>query len=265
MAGYDRESLRPVIDAALSDLFKLSVNEGLRVTTDIDLLPAALSSKHNFSAAIVLVVGTGSIAMSYKRNGHEFHRTARVGGWGRILGDDGSGYATGREGIRKTLRHCDLHRLRKSVGAEGSPFPPLARAVLDHFQGVYPDCDAENLLSMLLVPPGAHEDGDTVRTKNIAGAASVVLSMAVKDAEARQIIEEGAASVAELVEMLVMELGMEAGKCALVLGGGLMGDFMYKKAVLGRVQHHCGGFGHVEFVGQPSIAGVKHLLDCNQS
>lgn len=268
MAGYDRPSLRPLIDSALSEMFNLPLNQGLRVSTDIDLLPAVLSSTRDVNSAIVLVVGTGSVAMSYRREGKEFQRIGRVGGWGRILGDDGSGYATGREGIRRALRQCDLHRLRTSIGADPPPFPPLPRAILEHFQAMYPGCDAGNLLSTLLVPPPAQdgeEDGDTTRTRNIASAASVVLSLATNDAEARRIVETGAASVAELVEMLVKEQAIDAARCALVLGGGLMGDSTYRELVLRGIQNQCGVFGHVESVDQPAVAGARHLLDCNKN
>lgn len=264
LAGYDRLSLQPRINAALSELFRLSFSNGLRVTSDIDLLPAALSTKQDIASAIILVVGTGSVAMSYKRDGNEFQRIGRAGGWGRILGDDGSGYATGREGIRRALRQCDVYRLRKSIGAEPGPFPPLPQAILDHFQSLYSNCDAENLLSTLLVPPPetkGQEDGDVTRTKNIASAASVVLSMAAKDAEAKRIMESGAASVSELVDTLVREQCVDVTHCALVLGGGLMGDPAYKESVLSRVQKDCGGFGHTEYVNQPAIAGARYLLD----
>lgn len=267
MAGYDRLSLQPRINAALSELFRLPIGNGLRVTSDIDLLPAALSSKVDIISAIVLVVGTGSVAMSYTRDNNEFKRIGRVGGWGKILGDDGSGYATGREGIRRALRHCDLYRLRKSIGREPAPFPPLPNAILKHFQGLYPDCDAENLLSTLLVPPSetqGHEDGDVTITKNIASTASVVLSMATEDLEAKEIMEAGAASVGELVEMLVREQEINVAHCALVLGGGLMGNSTYQESVLDGVQRNCGRFGHTEYVDQPAAVGARYLLDSVQ-
>ena len=80
MAGYDRLSLKPIIDAALSNLFTLQLGKGLRVSTDIDLLPAALSYKQGITSVIVLVVGTGSVAMSYRRDGTEIQRIGRVNG-----------------------------------------------------------------------------------------------------------------------------------------------------------------------------------------
>ena len=52
---------------------------------------------------MILVSGTGSVAMGIGRNG-EF---ARVGGWGHILGDEGSGFHIALEGMRAVARSHD--------------------------------------------------------------------------------------------------------------------------------------------------------------
>src|SRR3954465_7738172 len=52
---------------------------------------------------IVLIAGTGSIA--YGRNEH--NEAARAGGWGYMLGDEGSGYWIGRSALRAVLREAD--------------------------------------------------------------------------------------------------------------------------------------------------------------
>lgn len=251
------------MDAELAKMFRMTIQNGLRITSDIDLLPAVLSSESDISSAIVLVVGTGSVAMSYERSGCEFHRTGRAGGWGSLLGDDGSGYSLGREGIRKTLRHCDLHTLRSRSGAKPTAFPPLAQAVLKHFQSVYPGCEPATLLTNLLVPaPGLHikEDGSTSKTKAFASAASVVLAMAGEDNEAKRILGSGASSVAELVSILVQEQKMDINHCALVLGGGIMRNPLYKEMVMHAVENQCGNFRQVKFVSEPAVVGARELV-----
>ncbi len=52
---------------------------------------------------MILVSGTGSVAMGFDEKG----RLARVGGWGHILGDEGSAFHLGLEGIRAVVRACD--------------------------------------------------------------------------------------------------------------------------------------------------------------
>jgi N-acetylglucosamine kinase-like BadF-type ATPase len=54
-------------------------------------------------AGVVVIAGTGSI--SYGRN--ERNQAARAGGWGYMLGDEGSGYWIGRAALRAVLREAD--------------------------------------------------------------------------------------------------------------------------------------------------------------
>ena len=65
---------------------------------------------------VALIAGTGSIAWGCSASGAE----ARAGGWGNLLGDDGSGYWVAREAARRALAEHDR-------GA--APGPP-ARALL---------------------------------------------------------------------------------------------------------------------------------------
>ena len=52
---------------------------------------------------VVVIAGTGSIA--YGRNAQ--NQAARAGGWGYMLGDEGSGYWIGRAALRAVLREAD--------------------------------------------------------------------------------------------------------------------------------------------------------------
>ncbi len=52
---------------------------------------------------ILLIAGTGSIAIGRRRDGSMI----RVGGWGPIFGDEGSGFWIGREAIQAALRAND--------------------------------------------------------------------------------------------------------------------------------------------------------------
>jgi len=63
----------------------------------------ALEGAFKGGAGIILICGTGSIAYGKSQSGAVF----RVGGWGRILGDEGSGYAIGRDGLNAVTRQLD--------------------------------------------------------------------------------------------------------------------------------------------------------------
>jgi N-acetylglucosamine kinase-like BadF-type ATPase len=65
----------------------------------------ALEAGAPAQTGVVVIAGTGSIA--YGRN--ERNEAARAGGWGYVLGDEGSGYWIGRAALRAVLREAD-HR-----------------------------------------------------------------------------------------------------------------------------------------------------------
>lgn len=62
---------------------------------------------------IIVISGTGSIAYGRNRLGEEF----RAGGWGHILGDEGSGYAIGLQALRVVCRAAD-GRVRSTLLSE---------------------------------------------------------------------------------------------------------------------------------------------------
>ncbi len=64
---------------------------------------AALEGAFHGGAGIILIAGTGSIAFGKDRKGN----VHRVGGWGRMLGDEGSGYFVGRLGLTAVTRDID--------------------------------------------------------------------------------------------------------------------------------------------------------------
>lgn len=63
----------------------------------------ALWSGTDGKPGLVVIAGTGSIAFGILPDGKSF----RIGGWGYLFGDEGSGYAIGRETIRRVLMAYD--------------------------------------------------------------------------------------------------------------------------------------------------------------
>lgn len=56
------------------------------------------------SIGIAVIAGTGSAAWGVNHEGGQ----VRAGGWGYVLGDEGSGYWLGREAVRYSLHRMDL-------------------------------------------------------------------------------------------------------------------------------------------------------------
>ena len=76
------------------NLEKVSIESDARI---------ALEGAFNGKPGIVLIAGTGSIVFGKD----ERDKVYRAGGWGRLLGDEGSGYAIGREAFRAVAKLLD--------------------------------------------------------------------------------------------------------------------------------------------------------------
>lgn len=98
VAGAGREEARVALEEALS---RMELARSTRVGTDVE---AAFHDVFgDDEPGILLVAGTGSIAMARGPDG----TVARCGGWGRLLGDEGSGYRIALDGLRAVCRADD--------------------------------------------------------------------------------------------------------------------------------------------------------------
>jgi N-acetylglucosamine kinase-like BadF-type ATPase len=97
IAGVDRPQ-----DAAVVRAIMKRIGYKARVLVVNDAL-VALESGAPGQPGVVIISGTGSI--SYGRNAAGV--AARSGGWGYVLGDEGSGYWIGRAALRAVLREAD--------------------------------------------------------------------------------------------------------------------------------------------------------------
>jgi N-acetylglucosamine kinase-like BadF-type ATPase len=96
-AGVDRQIDRQVLSSIVS-------STGLRCPVQIDhLAAAALAGANSGNPGVVVIAGTG--AVSYGEDG--YGGKARAGGYGPILGDEGSGYDIGRKALVAALRAED--------------------------------------------------------------------------------------------------------------------------------------------------------------
>ena len=97
VAGAGRQAAKEALEHALRDA---GVGERVRVGTDV---AAAARDALDGGPGIVLLAGTVSIAWRRSPDGRE----ARAGGWGALLGDEGSGYALGIAGMKAVVRARD--------------------------------------------------------------------------------------------------------------------------------------------------------------
>ncbi|GAB1523584.1 hypothetical protein RhiTH_006734 [Rhizoctonia solani] len=120
ISGCDRPADAVALQLPLSELLTIPVPH-LVIANDSHLLASPLSSHPDAKSAIVVIGGTGSNCVSFKRkNGRAaLEELSRSGGWGWILGDEGSGFDVGRTAVRHVLTKWDRASLHTS--SEGSP------------------------------------------------------------------------------------------------------------------------------------------------
>ena len=97
LAGAGRESDRKEITNLFNDT---DFNE--KVIVDSDAV-VALAGAFGTAPGIIVISGTGAICFGMNHEG----KVVRSGGWGYLLGDEGSGYFIGREALIAALKDFD--------------------------------------------------------------------------------------------------------------------------------------------------------------
>ncbi|GES66771.1 glucokinase regulator family protein [Aspergillus terreus] len=252
LAGIDRNRFREILTPKLQDAFGVS-GEALRLTNDVDLLAGAMIQHAEVRSAVVVIAGTGSVAMRYEWDAQQQHpgRVARSGGWGHLLGDEGGGYAIGLQALKSAMSALEERRL----GLRSLPLEPLHRAVLDRLGCGVSDGKGIDLVGEILV--GHQETNIKVR---IASLAEVVLNLSSTDEITKRIVEE---QVKQLVETTVGRLihpgcsGFTASEqTGLLLSGSLLGHDEYRKVFLQHLEAH---FAYVEHIREAAVVGAQSL------
>lgn len=163
----------------------------VRVVNDGALLLAAAGQ----SPGVAVVSGTGSIAWGQDANG----RQARAGGWGHLIGDEGSGYDLSVQALRLTVRAADG---RQAWG-------PLPKAVLRALKVK----QARDLLPFVYGPTTAKSD--------LAKLAPVVFRLAAREEpQACALVQNAARALGELVRAVSLNLKLK--RPAVAFGGSLL-------------------------------------------
>ncbi|MEM1270233.1 MAG: BadF/BadG/BcrA/BcrD ATPase family protein [Bacteroidota bacterium] len=96
----DIDAVRVSFDAQRSELPQSLQDVSLDLVDDgVIALQAALDD----DSGLAVIVGTGSLVLGRRLTGE----VVRAGGWGSLLGDEGSGYALGLAGLRAVARALD--------------------------------------------------------------------------------------------------------------------------------------------------------------
>jgi N-acetylmuramic acid 6-phosphate etherase len=257
LAGLDRAGLHQTLAPTLAGIFGLDyTTPSFRLTSDVDLLPASVSVDKNPSSVLVLIAGTGSVAMRYAWTaGSGYVRMARSGGWGHMLGDEGGGYSIGLETIKHTLLVLEEQTLRLRPEVLGK----FEYAVIKQLGCAASKDGSIDILSDLL----SEHHQETVKTR-IAQMAETVLELASHDEVAKAIVEGQTShlvtkTLGRLTDPKSIDYAAPHGT-VLVLAGGLMRNEGYQRALREQLDQRGLHFQEVHVVDDVAAAGAMFLL-----
>lgn len=189
-AGLAGAARRPDARARLEDrLSQLGVSSQVRIVSDAEV---AFVDAFGEAAGILLIAGTGSIGLG-RAGGGELER---VGGWGALLGDEGSGYRIGLDGLQAAIRAAE--RRGPPTGLSDALFRSLG---------------LESVARVL-------EWGQGAGKSRIAALAPLVIQEAERgDAVAVEIVGRAVAGLVGHAQALAKKLGTPAPQRVALVGG----------------------------------------------
>jgi N-acetylglucosamine kinase-like BadF-type ATPase len=202
VAGAGRPSTRSELTSAISSLAQKNKTPFTQITVETDAR-IALEAAFPGKPVIALIAGTGSIAL-YRADDGQIHR---AGGWGSLIGDEGSGYAIARDACAAVMKEYD-GRSEKTL---------LTQKMKDHF-GV---TDPEDLI------PKLHSE----KTELAPFVQKVFEAVTERDRVARQILIKAATDLVECVRVLTLAHPPKHLLPVCLMGGLLEHDNEYSKLV----------------------------------
>jgi N-acetylglucosamine kinase-like BadF-type ATPase len=195
LAGFDRPDDRQMLRAWLEESNRA---RRLVLVNDGDLVVAAGTPD---GWGIGVIAGTGSIAVGRTPDG----RTARAGGWGHLIGDEGSAYDVALAALRLVARRAD----GREPGFD--PHDPLTVRL----------CRALNAETPALLVPALHAAG--MDRRRIAALAPTVLeAAATAPALVNRLLRPAGAALAEQALAVARCLGWTSGALPLAMAGGFL-------------------------------------------
>ena len=188
-SGMDTEASKRQLEHMLSTL---QLNCPTMVVNDADI---ALHANTRGKPGIILISGTGSICYGVNRQGD----TCRVGGFGYILGDEGSSYWVARKGLSAALHAHDR------TG-------PSTRLLNDF-------CKALHIQEIEEVIDFVYQ-----KNKSALGKVSYVVTEASQNGDevAMGIMVEAREELLKMIRTVAAQLGMTSETMPLLLGGSFL-------------------------------------------
>jgi N-acetylglucosamine kinase-like BadF-type ATPase len=226
LAGAGRQDVvRPIVDF-LSKEFPHAVTQ---VVPDYEV---ALEAAVGAGSGVVLIAGTGSVAFGRNVTGE----TARAGGYGPWIGDEGSAFEIGRRAVAAVARTRDLD-------APATVLTTMIPAALH-----CPDWDT--LTMRIMKDP---EDVFPKLFPVVAAAANA------DDDAAKEILFTSAIGLGSLAMSVIRRLGMKNEKFPLVKSGGVFGRSQLLDSLLDSVLASGALHARISRLETSSAVGAAHM------
>ncbi|WP_010647730.1 N-acetylglucosamine kinase [Oceanobacillus massiliensis] len=202
IAGAGNEKNKQCIE----DIIKSFLPSEAVICVESDTMNALYSGTYG-KPGIVHISGTGSI--TYGINSRQ--QQNRVGGWGYLLGDEGSGYDIGRQGVIAALKAYD---------GRGP-----ATILLEMLYGQFAVDDPQDLIKKIYAAPAPKNE--------ISALSRIVMKAYLQgDSQAQAIVDAAVREIVWSIQTLYIKLFAANEQAAIVLCGGVFGE----RAVLEKLQ-----------------------------
>lgn len=195
---------------------------------------AVLTAGTGGQSGLVLIVGTGSVCAAENRSG-EF---VRAGGYGSLIGDEGSGYEIGRQGLLAAIRYAE------GRGTE--------TALWERAQSFYHVSEPDYLIPRVY--------GSSYPVAQVAEFAPTVLKTACVDLVARSILDEAVSSYAGLIRSVHARAGHTTRRLVVLSGGLLSSDDELANRLLERLRLATPEFEFRVLRERPSYGAVLRAI-----
>lgn len=222
LSGFDRPADRALMEPSLREFAR-----SIAMTNDARLVLAGLRG----GIGIALIAGTGSIAYGTDADGH----STRAGGWGNVIGDEGSGWAIGRDALIAVARATDGR----------GPTTSLTERILSHWHLHDP-----YELILRVYEPNAPKG-------EIAELSGIVFAAANAGDEASRVIVDSAVGDLAAIPVAVAAQLHFPGAIPLAFAGGLL---LYREQFRQRVLDRIVARVEVEqpiLIGDPALAAAR--------
>jgi len=230
LAGIDHDR-----DCAMLSPYLQPLAATIHLTNDAELVLSALDN----AIGVALIAGTGSIALGRDARG----KVTRAGGWGYILGDEGSGYEIGRRSLQAAVRASDGR----------GPATCLLPLILTHWQLQ----NANDLIGKVY--------GDNDKALIAALSALAFDAARASDQVATGIIQQAASELALAALTVSNAIDATGESMSLAIGGGLLlHEADFRASVLNGIRQNR-PIGRVVLVEDPALSAARAALSLAQS